>query len=156
MKKPGRPTKLTPELVDELLRYIRMGVSIKSACDAAGINEATYRRWVVGSKEFCAEATRARSKGKIALIAKILSDKDWRSCAWYLSRAFPEEFARTEDRRLPEEASAAAANKMPPLTVVLSTPDGTTKPVSFQQAEKIVANFPIRNEPPDDEPSAPL
>src|SRR5882724_6074296 len=127
----GRPTKLTPELVEELLRYIRMGVTIKTACDAAGINDATYRRWVVGSKDFCTEATRARSKGKIAILSQILADKDWRAKAWYLERCYPAEFARTEDRRLPEEASATAANKMPPLTVVLSTPDGKTKPVSF-------------------------
>jgi hypothetical protein len=142
----GRPTKLTPELVEELLRYLRMGVSIKSACDAAGINDATYRRWVVGSKDFCTQATRARSRGKIVLISQILTDKDWRAKAWYLERCWPAEFARTEDRRLPEEASAAAANKMPPLTVVLSTPDGKTKPVSFAQAEKVLCGgFPIHD-----------
>jgi hypothetical protein len=40
---------------------------------------------------------------------------------------------------------------MPPLTVVLSTPDGKTKPVSFAQAEKILCGgFPIRDEPPDE------
>jgi hypothetical protein len=50
---------------------------------------------------------------------------------------------------LPEEVSAAAANKM---AIVLSMPDGKTKPVSFKQAEKIFAgDFPIRDEPPSDE-----
>jgi hypothetical protein len=106
-------------------------------------------RWVVGSKGFCTEATQARSKGKIMLISQILTDQDWRAKAWYLERCWPAEFARTEDRRLPEEASAAA--NMPPLTVVLSTPDGKTKPVSFAQAEKVLCGgFPIRDEPPDE------
>jgi hypothetical protein len=151
--KGGRPTKLTPELVDELLSYLRMGVTIKSAYDAAGINEATYRRWVVGSKEFCAEATRTRSKAKIALISQILSNKDWRAKAWYLERCWPAEFARTEDRRLPgtEAAAAAAAERMPPLTIVLSTPDGKKRETTFKEAQKILCGgFPIRNEPPDE------
>ena len=38
------------------------------------------------------------------------------------------------------------------MAIVLSMPDGKTKPVSFKQAEKIFAgDFPIRDEPPSDE-----
>ncbi len=153
--KGGRPSKLTPELVDELLRYLRMGISIETACSACGVDDSTYRRWIVGSKQFCTEATRARNKGKIALLAQILTDKDWRAKAWYLERCWPAEFARTEDRRLPEEASAAA--NMPPVKIVIATPDGKTKPVSSQQAEKILCGgFPIRNEPPGDDSNGDL
>src|SRR4029077_2902729 len=110
-----------------------------SVCDAVGIDEATYRRWVARSKDFCAEATRARSKGKIALIAQILADKDWRAKAWYLERCWPSEFARTEDRRLPdsEAASAAAPERMPPLNLILSMPKGERRPIDFKEAEKI-------------------
>ena len=42
---------------------------------------------------------------------------------------------------------------MPPVKIVLSTPDGKTKPVSFKQAEKVFCGgFPIRDkyEPPEE------
>lgn len=41
----GRPSKLTPELTARLCAYLRDGHYIATACQLAGITEATYHAW---------------------------------------------------------------------------------------------------------------
>lgn len=42
----GRPTKLTPELQEQICRYIAAGNYLITACNAVDINPETYRRWL--------------------------------------------------------------------------------------------------------------
>ncbi len=39
-------SKLTPELQEQLIKYIEAGNYVKIACQAVGIAEKTYYRWV--------------------------------------------------------------------------------------------------------------
>lgn len=41
----GRPTKLTPDLQEELCSLLTDWVPIETACDALGISDATYYAW---------------------------------------------------------------------------------------------------------------
>ena len=41
----ARPSKLTPELQDELCRLLTDWVPIETACDALGISDSTYYAW---------------------------------------------------------------------------------------------------------------
>ncbi len=44
-RRPGRPTRLSPELQKWLTDLLRMGASIRMAAAACGLSEATVSRW---------------------------------------------------------------------------------------------------------------
>ena len=51
MAQRGRPTKLTSELQDKILKWIRMGASYEDACRVCRISETTFRSWkAIGEK----------------------------------------------------------------------------------------------------------
>lgn len=45
-RRPGRPTKLTPELAAKVLAFVRAGSFANIAARASGIGESTYYRWL--------------------------------------------------------------------------------------------------------------
>lgn len=55
-KVPGRPTKLTPALVEMLLDAILEGAYIETAAQAVGINKTTFYRWLRKAEELEAVA----------------------------------------------------------------------------------------------------
>lgn len=101
----GRPTDCTPEVTAAVCEQLREGLSISSACAAAGIDRSTYHRWIARGDEgppfsdFRAETTRARHDGNRVLERTIRSAAldDWRAAAWMLERKAPEDWSkRTE------------------------------------------------------------
>ena len=42
----ARPTKLTPDLQEDILRALRAGATIESTCDSVGIGVSTFYMWV--------------------------------------------------------------------------------------------------------------
>lgn len=106
----GRPTKLTPQRQEAILRLLRSGITIETACGAAGIGSSTYRVWMAKGAEgrepyatFMAAATRARDEqesylaGIIARAAVPDEDGhpgDWRAAAWLLERSRPTKWGR--------------------------------------------------------------
>ena len=51
-KKQGRPTKLTPELREEIVELLKAGNYIKTACAVVGINKTTFYQWLKKGKIF--------------------------------------------------------------------------------------------------------
>lgn len=101
----GRPTDCTPEVTAIICRELAEGLSIASACAAAGIDRATYHRWIARGDEgppfsdFRDAATRARAAGTrgLELTVRTAADGDWRAAAWMLERRAPEDWSkRTE------------------------------------------------------------
>jgi len=45
-KGTGRPTKLTPQLQENICKYIAAGNYLVTACQACGIDKSTYLRWL--------------------------------------------------------------------------------------------------------------
>jgi len=45
-RKVGKPTKLTPEMQDEIVNLLKMGALIIDVCGYVGIHERTYHQWV--------------------------------------------------------------------------------------------------------------
>ncbi len=41
----SRPSKLTPEIEQKILAFVRVGAAMEVACKAAGVNDKTVRRW---------------------------------------------------------------------------------------------------------------
>ncbi len=78
----GRPTKLTPSVQDTICQFIAAGNYIGVACKAAGIDHATYDRWLVKAEQnkssiyakFAEAVKRAESEAEtrnVLLIAKM-------------------------------------------------------------------------------------
>ena len=96
----GRPSKLTAQVIADLETAIRLGASDQDACGYAGIDRSTYYKWMQrGQREtkgeyvdFVDRVTRARTRGKVTLLATIeqaAKNGDWRAAAWKLERRDP-------------------------------------------------------------------
>ena len=46
MKKMGRPSKLTDEMIEQLCDEVANGLPFKYACDLQGISEVLFRSWL--------------------------------------------------------------------------------------------------------------
>lgn len=80
-RKVGRPTLCTPAVVDELIDALQTGMSIKGACNCAGISTETYYDWLSRGEtgqqpfaDFLTRATQARGKGERALVTAMSTD----------------------------------------------------------------------------------
>jgi hypothetical protein len=60
-RKPGRPSKYTPELADEICRRLANGEPLCTICDSAEMPDRdTVMRWVLRDDEFHGKYARAR------------------------------------------------------------------------------------------------
>ena len=101
----GRPTKLTPEVQDKIVNALRGGNYQETAAQFAGIDEATFYRWMERGAsedegiycEFRKAVERAKSQAEvrdIALIDKAAQNGSWQAAAWKLERKFPQKWGR--------------------------------------------------------------
>lgn len=114
----ARPTKLTPEVEDAMVRAILVGASYKTACQYAGISYQTFLNWrkragAVKERQgksrnapsdefdvrligFVDHIKEAEAVAAIKSLVKIngAAKKDWRAAAWMLERRFPNEYGR--------------------------------------------------------------
>jgi hypothetical protein len=102
-KKIGRPTHLTPEVLEKVLYAISKGNYRKVAAQYAGVSEKCFKDWMRRGKEepdgdygeFFKKVTEEESKVEIEAVG-VLSDsnsKDAKRLIEYLSRKHPERWA---------------------------------------------------------------
>ncbi len=128
----GRPSKISeiiryrdtpdgPEGVtraEEILNYLRLGLSQEDAATMGGVSESTFYRWRERGeaasqlhdegievpedeepyREFWETLTRARVEGE-AYHVRIIRDAgmaDWRASAWFLERSQPAKYGRRD------------------------------------------------------------
>lgn len=107
---PGHPTSYSPEIVNELEKYVKEGLSIKDSALLAGINPDTVYEWQKRHPEFSGKMQKASAEFKRANLAAIRAasyrakkdDKSgetkwsgqWPANAWLLERKHPEEFGQ--------------------------------------------------------------
>jgi hypothetical protein len=99
----GRPTKLTPELQEELLKALRGGAYVEDACGYVGIHKDTFYEWMRRGadgddlySEFSDAVEKARATAvvrNIALLQKAAEDS-WQAAAWWLERTRPNQYGR--------------------------------------------------------------
>lgn len=116
----GRPTKLTPELQAEIVKIIKTGNYIETACAFVGINKSTFYDWLKrGAREKQRLEKNPRAKIKkseavyvefsnaiekalaqaeirdVAIIGKA-AESNWQAAAWRLERKYPERWGRKD------------------------------------------------------------
>ena len=69
-KKPGRPSKRTPELAEAICAVVASGRSLHDAAEECGVSLSTIMDWQADDAEFSAQLTRAREK-----CLQVLEDK---------------------------------------------------------------------------------
>lgn len=98
----GRPTKLTPEIHADIVERLGNGAFREQAAAAAGIDQSTFRRWMVRAEEgeepyasFAADVmiADAKAEGKwsevIVRAGYDAGEGDWKAHAWLLEHKFP-------------------------------------------------------------------
>ena len=101
-----RPTKLTPELQEKICGIILKGNYISTACQACGIGESTYYRWIEeGEKaesgevrEFWEAVKKVEAEAEQKLLDRIelASIDSWQAAAWMLERKEPGKWGRKD------------------------------------------------------------
>lgn len=117
----ARPTKLTPEVEERIVRAIRAGNYPEVAAAHAGIHPATYYRWMergelAGSapeddafRRFRSEVERSLADAEAAevgLIVQAARGGSWQAAAWLLEHRFAERWGRTRAPAEPGKTSA--------------------------------------------------
>jgi predicted aldo/keto reductase-like oxidoreductase len=120
----SRPTKLTPELQDEIVKIIRAGNYIETASAYVGINKTTLYAWLkrgAKEKERVAKNTRLKTKKTelpyvefsnaiekalaqaeirdVTIIGKA-AEHNWQAAAWRLERKFHDRWGRKDKQSI--------------------------------------------------------
>jgi hypothetical protein len=98
-RKPiGRPSKKTPELVNELLKLVATGAPYSICAASVGLHPDTLMDWKREDSEFAAQVEKAAAKSALRLLGKIEKhgEDNFQSLAWILERRFPSDFSRPE------------------------------------------------------------
>jgi hypothetical protein len=119
----GRPSKLTPELQDEIVKYVRVGNSVATAALLCGVERSTVFRWLAlgrGARpgvlrDFFIAMQEARAHAEAAALAMIRlaaggaegKPGDWRAAAWYLEHCRPRRFRTVQRTELTGKNAAA-------------------------------------------------
>ena len=104
----GRPSKLTPELQEQLCAAIEAGAHPETACNLVKICIPTYYNWLAeGRKEsredytefaLAVDAAKARcTQRKLQTIENAAASGTWQAAAWYLERTQPDKYALKRD-----------------------------------------------------------
>lgn len=100
----GRKPKLTWQVQQQVVQFLRTGATLEAAAGAVGIHRTTLQRWLEKGDHdtrgryhnFFAEVTKAQSEFEIRSQATILkaAQTDWKAAAWGLERRFPERYGK--------------------------------------------------------------
>ena len=97
----SRPTKLTPERRDALLKWLRGGLPLETAARLTGVSPSTVQSWRkqsragrAGYRNFETEVLTAMAEGEAIHVARIAEAGrgNWRAAAWLLERMHPEKW----------------------------------------------------------------
>jgi hypothetical protein len=90
----GRPSKLTPDLIDRLAALVALGAEPASAAVALGVGRRTLRRWrAVGGRQVAALDLPARLVLALDRAQTDARRADWRAAALRLEAEAPERWS---------------------------------------------------------------
>ena len=106
----GRPSKLTPELQDSIVKAIQAGNYAQVAARHAGIGETTFYRWLqqgqadaeanrkTSFRDFWEAVKKAESAAEVraVVILQRAMPNSWQAAMTYLERRYPARWGRRE------------------------------------------------------------
>lgn len=100
---PGRKSKLTPELQQEIMQVLATGSTQKDACAYVGISEDTFANYMQKS-DFSDAVKKAKATARMASVARIRqagAKGTWQADAWFLERSDPEQWGLKQTIDIP-------------------------------------------------------
>jgi hypothetical protein len=101
-----RKTKLTPQVQEAIVQALTLGAVHAHACAYAGIDHATFYRWLQKGeaglapyREFYEGVKRAEARSVVGWLAKIEAAANaghWQAAAWKLERRYPHVWGRRQ------------------------------------------------------------
>ena len=94
-KKVGRPTKITPEVLDKLRQAYLWGANDKEAYGYADISHETFYNYIEKQPQFREQIGIWQNSPLLKAKRKVVEDieKDVRNAQWYLERKQKDEFS---------------------------------------------------------------
>lgn len=97
----SRPTDLTQEMHDNLVKLISDGMPLSKAAAHEDVHWSTFKRWRTREGEpyetFRASVKRAQAVAQKQMIADIRDGvENWQARAWYLERSDPKNWGRRD------------------------------------------------------------
>ena len=131
----GRPSKLTPEVQKRLCDAVSAGNYYEAACEYAGVDYSTFRRWMEQGeaaktgvfREFCDAVKKADADAEVRVVAQWRQHMpdNWQACRDFLARRYPARWSEKthqeitgpgggpiEVRVMTDEQRAAALNRL--------------------------------------------
>lgn len=110
----GRPSKLTPKVLEDIVKWLKLGYYQEDAAVMAGISKSTFYGWLKKAEEgddrfleFSDAVKKARAESEGAHIMNIRKAADngvWQASAWFLERSFPGKWGKKNPDLISEDS----------------------------------------------------
>ena len=116
----GRPSILSEEIVERILKHLSVGNYIKPSVEAAGINYHTFRTWIQKGEIDKAEGSdtpysllvdrlaRAQAEAEATIVDELRTSDDWRAKAFIAERRWRDRWGKDE-----QQSKAAVTINLP-------------------------------------------
>lgn len=124
MARTGRPSELTPENRELILKAVRTFATREAAAIAGGVDVSTLYRWLAKGKkkgkrnaeyrDFREALLKAEAEAEVGMMATIQNaarrpkNPDWKALAWILERRRPKKYGRRDHHTLAGDKDAPA------------------------------------------------
>lgn len=114
-KKPrtrtGRPTKKTPVRIRDAIKYVKIGLSERTASDMIGVDFKTWLSWKKKDKTFSTSIKKAKSGAIVKATTKLVAaiNKDNLTAIIFFLKTRSDEFKYEHRRPLSEKAPSASS-----------------------------------------------
>jgi hypothetical protein len=95
-RRPGQPTKRSPERETAILNALRVGNTRRASARGAEITEDTLANWMRADPAFFGAVEHAEAEAARRFVGNIAkaAGNNWRAAAWWLERRRPADFGK--------------------------------------------------------------
>lgn len=127
LKRLGRPSKISQELIDTVCNYIYQGNYIVTACNIAGITRTLYDQWIGKASQdmadgktemespfihFLVSVEKAYAFAEYRLLSRLQSSGagTWQKFAWMLERTRPQTFGPRQQLEITQDVTLTSVS----------------------------------------------
>jgi len=106
-----RPTKYNADIEKKICDALRAGNTRKASYEYAGIDDATFFRWMLSNASFASAIKKAEADAEVSAVAiiKKAMPETWQAAAWWLERRKPDDYGRNLALRADKEVARIIA-----------------------------------------------